>query len=251
MLYDNISIETLIDSEASHELLKQVNRLASSEKLKTLGVRLEEKGRLFEQTFAESAIDRMTETDLRRVLLSVFSVRKKSLFFVQANGFEPLKAEIKTLLYGNKPVAERHDWFLDAVKGINEMRALNLAGELLHFTMPDKYWLWTTWIWSPKNGKGALPLVLSDKAELAGATYGESYLKVGQAVAELTRDGHTSGYARFGKGLYGTDVFLACVYAVYMNLVFKVKLSQEYNRILPELSELAERVLGVQGKETN
>ena len=38
----------------------------------------------------------------------------------------------------------------------------------------------------------------------------------------------------------------SCVYAVYMYTVFRVKLSQEFNRILPELPELVQRVLGVQ-----
>ena len=54
------------------------------------------------------------------------------------------------------------------------------------------------------------------------------------------------GYGFAGRGLFGTDVFLACVYAVYMYTVFRVKLSQEFNRILPELPELVQRVLGVQ-----
>ena len=45
--------------------------------------------------------------------------------------------------------------------------------------------------------------------------------------------------------MFGTDIFMACVYAVYMYTVFKMKLSQEFNRILPELPELTQRVLGV------
>jgi len=36
-----------------------------------------------------------------------------------------------------------------------------------------------------------------------------------------------------------------------MYTVFRVKLSQEFNRILPELSELAQRVLGVYKMEMN
>jgi hypothetical protein len=52
-----------------------------------------------------------------------------------------------------------------------------------------------------------------------------------------------------GHGTYGIDVFLACVYAVYMYTVFRVKLSDEFNRILPELPELTRRVLGVQKLE--
>jgi hypothetical protein len=36
-----------------------------------------------------------------------------------------------------------------------------------------------------------------------------------------------------------------------MYTVFKVKLSQEFNRILPELPELTQRVLGVHKLEKN
>ena len=62
---------------------------------------------------------------------------------------------------------------------------------------------------------------------------------------DATQAGSVRGYSRSGRGLFGTDVFLACVYAVYMFTVFRVKLSQEFNRILPELPELVQRVLGV------
>ncbi len=40
-------------------------------------------------------------------------------------------------------------------------------------------------------------------------------------------------------------MFLACVYAVYMYTVFRMKLSNEFNRILPELPEFTRRLLGV------
>ena len=36
---------------------------------------------------------------------------------------------------------------------------------------------------------------------------------------------------------------------LYMYTVFRLKLSDEFNRILPELPELVERVLGVRGLE--
>jgi hypothetical protein len=70
-------------------------------------------------------------------------------------------------------------------------------------------------------------------------------------LALVNAVGHSIGFSDSGKGLFGTDVFLACVYAVYMYTVFRIKLSQEFNRILPELSELAQRVLGVYKMEMN
>ncbi len=67
-------------------------------------------------------------------------------------------------------------------------------------------------------------------------------------MMSLDRHGHVAGYARAARGLFGTDIFLACVYAVYMATMFRLKLSQEFNRIVPELPELVERVLGVRSR---
>jgi len=104
--------------------------------------------------------------------------------------------------------------------------------------------LWTHWIWNPKTGTGALPLVTTD-ADLHGENVGDTFSKVAIASAAIHAGGEIDGYSRSGFGPFSTDVFLACVYAVYMYTVFRVKLSQEFNRILPELPELVQRVLGV------
>ena len=38
---------------------------------------------------------------------------------------------------------------------------------------------------------------------------------------------------------------LACVYAVYMYTVLRLRMTQEFNRIVPELPDLVRRLLGV------
>ncbi|MNC94329.1 hypothetical protein D3C83_111550 [compost metagenome] len=43
----------------------------------------------------------------------------------------------------------------------------------------------------------------------------------------------------------GADVFLACVYSVYMYTVLRLRMTQEFNRIVPELPDLVRRLLGV------
>ena len=126
---------------------------------------------------------------------------------------------------------------------------INFAGELLHFSNPRQYWLWTNWIWDPDANTGSLPLVVQEEVDLLGDTPGETYMRVGQAMAQVRQAGQQRGFSNLGHGTYGVDVFLACVYAVYMYTVFRVKLSDEFNRILPNLPELTRRVLGVQKME--
>jgi hypothetical protein len=61
-----------------------------------------------------------------------------------------------------------------------------------------------------------------------------------------TRPGRRSGFTSSGaKGLFGIDVFLACVYAVYMYTVLRLRMTQEFNKVVPELPELVRRLLGV------
>ncbi|MEE8435518.1 MAG: hypothetical protein V3S64_12090, partial [bacterium] len=64
-------------------------------------------------------------------------------------------------------------------------------------------------------------------------------------TAMVNAVGHAEGFSNIGRGLFGTNVFLACVYTVFMYTAFKMRLSEEFNRILPELPEFTRRILGV------
>ena len=74
---------------------------------------------------------------------------------------------------------------------------------------------------------------------------GQTYLLVGQAVAFVDQTGKAAGFTDAGPGLFGTDVFLAAVYGVYMNTVLRMRMTQEFNRLVPELPSLIRRLLGV------
>ncbi len=246
-------MEHMVDSEAALEFMKEATKVATGTELEDIGERLEAKSRLFREILAKERLAELDEADLKRLLGSMFTLRRKAKRLLRANGLETLRAELLALLYGGDPITERFDRFTGKIGGLEPAMIVSLASEALHFTEPRRYWLWTHWIWNPKTGTGALPLVTQD-ADLAmprvlpsgaTATDGEVYVKIGQVMARVNAQGHAMGYSRSGRGLFGTDVFLACVYAVYMYTVFRVKLSQEFNRILPELPELVERVLGV------
>ena len=245
MLYDNISVEDVVDSEAALEFMKEATKLATSSDLEDIGLRLERKSQIFSDFLSEDNISNLTEDEFRRLVGSIFSIKRKANRIIKANGFDNLHHDITDLLYGDGLLEKRFSDFTQSIEKSDSPMRVNFASELLHFSNPEKYWLWTNWIWDSKTGTGALPLVLQDDVDLAGQTDGEIYTKVGQSMVLVNAVGHSIGFSDSGKGLFGTDVFLACVYAVYMYTVFRVKLSQEFNRILPELSELTQRVLGV------
>lgn len=87
--------------------------------------------------------------------------------------------------------------------------------------------------------------MLHKETDLSAETTRETYENVGRAMAMVNQAGHAEGFSRMGRGVFGTDLFLACVYTVYMYTVFRMRLSEEFNRILPELPEFTRRILGV------
>ena len=170
----------------------------------------------------------------------MFGVRRKGgdlLDVVGADRFCGLVAD----LLAPGPVAARFDAF---VAGVDEHNlAPEIAGELLHFTDPEEHWLWRGWMWDPRTETGALRLVTMDDFDLSGATPGETYVRVGQAMAFVTETGRAIGFV--GRPPFGLDVFLACVYGIYMYTVLRMRMTQEFNHVVPQLPELARRLLGV------
>ncbi len=243
---DQVAGDPVVDSEAALEFMKEATKVATGTELEDIGQRLEAKSRLFRELLAEERLAELDEDGLRRLLGSIFSLKRKAKRLLRANGLATLRGELAALVYGEGEIAGRFDRFVERVGGLERAMIVSLASEALHFSDPRRYWLWTHWIWNPASGTGALALVTHQEGmDLEASSAGAVYRKVGGAVARVNAAGHAVGYSRSGRGLFGTDVFLASVYAVYMYTVFRVKLSQEFNRILPELPELVQRVLGV------
>ncbi len=130
----------------------------------------------------------------------------------------------------------------DVGRGVPPATGYDLGSELLHFGAGHP--LWTRWIWDPDAGTGALPLVLTEDVDLYGAGVADTYRRVGMAVTFVNEVGEAAGFRPTG-GLFATDVFLGCVYAVYMYTTLRMRMTQEFNQVVPGLGELLRRLLGV------
>ncbi len=249
MLHDPLTVGGVVDSESALEFMKEATKLATSADLEDLSERMAKKSVLFGRLLKSEKLKQLTEEEFRQLVRQIFSIGRKSNRLISANGFENLRAWIIYLLYGDEKLVERFNGFIQQVQGIEEKMRINFASELLHFRCPAKNWLWTNWIWDPDANTGALPLVIQEEVDLLGETPGETYMMVGTAMLQVNKVGQQRGFSKVGQGDFGIDVFLACVYAVYMYTVFRVKLSDEFNRILPALPELTRRVLGVEKME--
>jgi hypothetical protein len=142
-------------------------------------------------------------------------------------------------------IADRFAGFVMSLPEELDLRVRrDLATEILHFVEPDIYWLWTRWMWEPEARTGALPLVITSDFVLDDDDPGRSYLRVGQAVAFVQQTAEAAGLQRGVRGIFGTDLYLACVYGVYLYTVLRLRMTQEFNKVVPALPELIRRLLG-------
>lgn len=237
----------IVDTSTAAEFFQQVLELSSREELSGIGEDLQKKSAAM-RALAGDDPSRMDDAALRELLGWVFCARRKvdRIFAV----VEPpeLATGIADLLHGPGGVAARYDRFAGLLEPLPVVAA-DLPGELLHFLDPGRYWLWTRWIWDSDAGTGALALVTMDDTDLdtaeAGGGRGETYIALGRPMAFVEETGKAAGFTDLGPGLFGTDVFLAAVYGVYLQTVLTMRMTKEFTSILPPLPELTRRLLGV------
>jgi hypothetical protein len=235
----------VVDTQSAEEFMRETLEKVSRDELASVASLLDAKAAGFAALLGSPGQARgLDRDDLRRILRSVFATRRKADAILDGVGPERLGGAIDDLVHGDGPVTERFAAF-DAVMEDHPEQAFDLPSELLHFTFPDRWWLWTRWMWDPRAGTGALPLVTTEDFDLDADDRAETYLRVGEAMAFVNETGKAVGFTDLGSGLFGTDVFLACVYSVYMYTVLRLRMTQEFNRIVPELPDLVRRLLGV------
>jgi hypothetical protein len=238
-------VDTLSAQEFSREILDQI----TVEELQRVAARLGRKSR----SMRDLLLDRHgpDRAALRVVLCQVFGTRRKADLLLDQIGPDRLAGAIADLLADGEDLAARFDRFDAALSGLPASCG-DLPGELLHFCYPERYWLWTRWLWDPGTKTGALGLVTTDDIDLSdGASRGALYLTVGRATAFVNETGKAAGFTDAAPGLFGTDIFLAAVYGVYMYTVLRMRMTREFNQVMPQLPDLIRRLLGVYYQEAS
>ena len=238
----------VVDTESAQEFMREALGKITEAEQNAIAFELQKKHARFCELLSKPR--RLSADELRVLLRAIFSTRRRVPDFLDGPVAGELPAWIDDLLRSDAPVAERFQVFYDRLAGFPDTLRHDLASELLHFTSPDDYWLWTRWVWDRTTRTGALPLVTQEEYELSGETAGETYLRVGRATAFVHETGKAAGFTRIGEGTFGVDVYLACVYGVYVYTTVRMRMTQEFNRVIPPLPELCRRFLGVYRMES-
>ncbi len=239
----------VVDTPTAREFTERALERVSREELGDVAALLDRKVRAFQALLAPRTIRSLNERQAEALLRSVFVTRRRHKTILDALTLEGFVELCESLLYGGGSPAGRladfHDEIAAIGRGVPSQVGFDLGSSLMHFTDPDRYWLWTQWMWDPAHLTGALPLIVTEEVDLVTDDIAESYRRIGVAMAFINDVGEAAEFRERGHGVLDTDVFLACVYAIYMYTTLRMRMTQEFNQVVPELGELLRRLLGV------
>lgn len=230
-----------VDVPTAKELIEQIHEQIGTEEIAVLIRELEGKVRKVRQLLLEPDLD---ADCVREALEWTFVARRRTSAVMGSRDDRELAAWVTDLLEGTDPLPQRFDRFCAAAGPLKGPAAAELASELLHFAYPARHWPWTRWIWNSESRTGALPLLIGEEFELDAEGLGATYERVTGALDALDASPEAAAFRLKGGGRLATDVLLACTYCVYMNTVLGLKMTQEFNALVPPMSQLARRLLG-------
>ncbi len=235
----------LIDLESVKEFMAETLDKVEEKYLIEMAEDMEIKSAYFQKILNQEYLPHATEEELLNVLRFIFSIKRKAKAILETIPLNDFKSAIHDLLYGRKMLELRFQTFCNRIKLSDKYMRADLASELLHFNQPDRYWLWTRWMWNPRTKTGSLPLVVTEDFDLRGNTLGEIYLKVGRGVAFVHSVSDTGGFSFISQNLFGTNIFLSCVYVIYAYTILKMRMTKEFNNVMPGVIEFSRRILGL------
>lgn len=234
-----------VDAPSAVEFMREALVKISEDELAATAVLLERKRELLEPHLADDALARATVESVRPILDAVWATRRRSDAILVAVGAPALATAMRDLVHGDGDLATRFEAFDERTAAVEAPLRRDLAGECLHYHDPDGAWLWARWMWDPATATGALPLVMVDDFDFSGADAGQTYLRVGAATAAVREVADELGFRRMRESPFVVDVYLAAIYGVYLYTVTRLRMTQEFNRVIPPLPDLIRRLHGV------
>ena len=234
-----------VDASSAVEFMREALIKISEDEIGVIAELLARKQALLAPALTEAALRSANAATVRPILARVFATRRRSDEIITTVGAPILTNEIRELIHGDGSLQGRFTRFDDALSGLDAPIRRELAGECLHFADPERHWLWARWMWDPEARTGSLPLLMVDDFDFGGEDAGAIYLRVGAATSAVVATADDLGFRRMRANPFAVDVYLAAIYGIYLYTVTRLRMTQEFNQVIPQLPNLARRLLGV------
>ncbi len=234
-----------VDTPSAVEFMREALVKISEEDIGTVSDLMAGKQADLAPLLAIESLEAANALVVRPILDRVFATRRRADQLLVAHGAPTIALAIRDLVHGSGRIETRFTAFDEALGAIEAPVRRDLAGEILHFWDPQRYWMWSRWMWDPEARTGSLPLVMVEEFDFSGPDAGSAYLRVGAATSAVIATARQLGFQRMGASPFSVDVYLAAIYGIYLYTVTRLRMTQEFNRVIPELPDLVRRLLGV------
>lgn len=178
---------------------------------------LKKKQILFSEALAYDQIDVLTSDNLLLLLNTVFTARRKLPESILKIPHEVVVQQIKHLLHGKQPIADRMHQFVDLIDSDNKKikrAAWDFAAELLHFSSPERFPYMSRWVWNEKETSGALREFIRGGDTMRDIAFGDSPENFEASRVWFAKQLGQQGFYRDIH--YFIDLLVAQAYAEYI-----------------------------------
>lgn len=178
-----------------------------------------------------------SEDDVKQLFEIIFYAKKHVNEVLSQTGLPQFAKAYSTLKDSSKSYDERVQDFISIVKGGNKKDIEDMAREIIHFLEPEKYPLWTRWIWNSERNTGSITYVLKDNVTL------KSEVEFFEALNELK-----SVLNVFGLDIgnyYPTSIFLVYAYVRLLDYTTHLAIDKKAAGLLPTHLTTTALVLGL------
>jgi len=239
--------EAEVDAPSAVEFMREALVKISEEELLGTASLLARKRELLAPLLTSDALAARNVEAVGPILDAVWATKRRRDAILVGVGAPALADGLQALLHGDGDLAARFTAFDQLAEAIEAPVRRDLAAECLHYHDPDSAWLWARWMWDPSTATGALPLVMVDGFDFGGADAGAVYLRVGEAITAVRSVADELGFRQMRASPFVVDVYLAAIYGVYLYTVTRLRMTQEFNRVIPQLPDLVRWLHGVRG----
>lgn len=178
-----------------------------------------------------------TDSDIKNLFEVIFYAKKHSDDVIKSTGTAQFSQAYALLKDSSKPYEERVSQFVSMVKGGNKKDIEDMAREIIHFMEPEKYPLWTRWIWNRDRNTGSITYILKDEITLKSTS--EFFSAIEELKGILDVFGLDTG------NYYPTSVFLVYAYVRLLDYTTHLAIDKKAAGLLPTHLTTTSLVLGL------
>ncbi|WP_338604525.1 hypothetical protein V6M85_01410 [Sulfolobus tengchongensis] len=214
-------------------LAKDVNNTVRGNPKESLSVIV--KAMQMKSNFLSSLEINSTE-DAKKLFDVIFYAKKHYSEVMSNNGLDKVKLAFQSLKNSNLSYNDRVKMF-SSLKVSEPEDIEDMAKEIIHFLEPEKYPLWTRWIWNPVKNTGSITYILKDNTSL------KSENEFFEAVSELKNV--LSIFGLDSPTYYYTSIFLVYSYVRYVDYATLLAVDRKGGGLYPSHLSTTAMVLGL------